>query len=169
MEVAALIAGLASALALVASLLFFAREARESARQTRVANEMAGLQAMTAAFEKIHNTTAFFMEYPDLRQYFDEGVEPPDASDGVDPHVRVRVLTLAELFSDSLETSLDAVRTIEAAGRDREDMEDYARFMLRSSPALRRAITAHPRWWPLLFGELSKLPAEAVTASSSEG
>lgn len=78
MGAAALVAGLASAVALVVSLLFLAREAREAARQTRLANETAGAQAMAVAFGGIDGVTTLFLEYPELRTYFYGSTELTD-------------------------------------------------------------------------------------------
>ena len=160
MESAVLIAGLASAAALVASLLFLARQARESARQTRLANQTAGTQAMAASFETVDRIVEYFMEYPDLRPYFYDGAELEGEALAVESPVRARVLTLAELFADALQNSLYTIASIEAVASYRDDMMDYAVVSLQRSPVLRQTVSEHPIWWPTLANEVERLPAQ---------
>jgi hypothetical protein len=80
LEVATLIAGLLSAAALVGSLLFLARQTRHAVHQSSVANELAGARAMAQGYEIADRVIAYFVDYPELRKYFYEGVELPEDS-----------------------------------------------------------------------------------------
>jgi hypothetical protein len=155
---AALIAGLASAAALVASLIFLARQSKESARQTRLANELAGTQAMAASFETVDHIVEYFLEYPDLRRYFYDNAELAGDAAAADSPVRARVLTLAELFADTLQSAFFTIESIEAVASYRDNMLNYVTVFLRRSPVLRQTVSENPVWWPTLAEELERLP-----------
>ena len=75
MEEASVIAGLVSAFAIAGSVLFLARQTRQSVQQFLVANELAGARAMAQGYELWDHVIDRFIDYPELRQYFYEGVE----------------------------------------------------------------------------------------------
>ena len=104
MQDGALIAGLVSAVALVLSVLFLARQTRESARQSLLANQLAGLQAKSEIYSTVDRILYQFLQFPHLRKYFYEGKEiPAETGTGVDVDARDQVLTFAELFCDAIE------------------------------------------------------------------
>jgi hypothetical protein len=149
MQDGAIITGLVSAIALVLSLLFLARQTRESARQSHLANQIAGSRAKSEIYETVDRILYHFLEYPDLRKYFYGGAELPDASSETDPdELRERVLTFAELFVDVIERGLDTYQSVDPAADFQSPMEDYARDMFATSPAIRLWINEHPGWWP---------------------
>ena len=152
MQTVALIGGLASAAALVASLLFLAR-------QTRLANQMAGTQAMATSFETVDRIVEYFLEYPELRPYFYDGAELEGGALAVESPIRARVLILAELFADTVQSALYTIDSIEAVESYRDNMLDYAVVFLRRSPVLRQTVLEHPNWWPTLADETRRLPA----------
>lgn len=161
MEAAAIVGGLVSAVALVASLLFLARQAHEAARQTRLANQIAVSQALASFYGENNKVLAYFLEYPELRRYFYDGAELDGDALAIGSPTRVRVLTLAEIFADLLENFLDATRTVEPAAGYRDDLMEYATFLLDKSPILRQTLSEHPTWFPNLAGDLA---SSAVTA-----
>lgn len=92
---------LASTLAVLVSVLVFAYQARELARQTRVANQVAGTAAHRETIAYCGRWTSVFIEYPELyAHYYDETQAEPTAAD------RVRLKVMAELQSDLMEQAL---------------------------------------------------------------
>jgi hypothetical protein len=153
----AIIGGLVSAVALVVSLLFLARQTRESARQSHLANQIAGSQAKSDIYRTVDRILFRFLEYPYLRKYFYEDEELPEVSFESDSgELRQRVLTFAELFADVIERGLDTYRSVDPASDFKSPMEDYARDMLTTSSAIRYLVHEHPGWWPNVESWLSE-------------
>jgi hypothetical protein len=146
MQDGAIITGLISAIALVLSLLFLARQTRESARQSHLANQIAGSQAKSEIYDAVDRILYGFLEHPELREYFYSGKELPLEADS--DHVRDRVLTFAELFADVIERGLDTYKSIDPAKDFQSPMEDYASDILATAPAIRYWVREHPGWWP---------------------
>jgi hypothetical protein len=141
LEEATVIAGLVSAAAVVGSLLFLARQTSHSVHQSLVANELAGARAMAQGYEIWDRVIAYFVKYPELREYFYEGVELPE-----DSTTRARVLAVAELMADALQTSywlfqgkdVESLGSVDDPALDiRSDWDDWTEFILTMSPALR--------------------------------
>lgn len=147
----ALVAGIVSALALVASLLFLARQTRASTQQSVLANQIAGLQAKSDVYATFDRILYQFVEFPHLRQYFYDGAalpdEPPDAAL---TGTRDQVLVFAELFANALEMGLDTYRSVRPAADFRTPMDVYSADVVAGSPAIRYLVKAHPGWWPNL-------------------
>ena len=80
-------------------MLFLARQTSQSVEQFLVANELAGARALAQGYELWDHVIIRFIDYPELRQYFYEGVEPPE-----DPTARARVLAMTELIGDALQS-----------------------------------------------------------------
>jgi hypothetical protein len=151
MQDGALVAGIVSAFALVLSVLFLARQTKESARQSVLANQLAGLQAKSEIYSTVDRILLQFLEFPHLRKYFYEGIEIPAAVEvGADRDVRDQVLTFAELFCDAIERGLDTYRSVEPAADFRSPMDTYARDIVEGSPAIRYLVQLHRGWWPNL-------------------
>jgi hypothetical protein len=149
MQNGALVAGVVSAFALVLSLLFLARQTRESARQSVLANQLAGLQAKSEIYSTVDRILYQFLEFPHLRKYFYEGVEiPGDNEVEAQSGVREQVLTFAELFCNAIERGLDTYRSVDPAADFRSPMDTYANDIVEGSPAIRYLVGAHPGWWP---------------------
>jgi hypothetical protein len=150
MQNGALLAGIVSALALVLSLLFLARQTRESARQSVLANQLAGLQAKSEIYFTVDRILYKFLDFPQLRKYFYDGVDvPPEIVEG-EAEIRDQVLTFAELFCDALETGFDTYRSVDPAADFRSPMDTYAEDIFNGSPAIRYLVQARPGWWPNL-------------------
>ncbi|MGH9021165.1 MAG: hypothetical protein ACRDV0_09140 [Acidimicrobiales bacterium] len=151
MQNAALIAGAVSAVALVVSLLFLARQTRASALQALLANQIAGSEVKSDIFQTVDRILYQLVDHPHLRPYFYDGLEAPGADGATgDALVRNQVLSMAELFADAIERGLDSYRTVEPAADFRTPMDDYTRDLLAASPALRGLVSDRPRWWPNL-------------------
>jgi hypothetical protein len=168
LEVATLIVGLVSAAALVGSLLFLARQTRESVQQSLIANELAGARAKAQGFEVIDRVVAYFVDYPELRECFYEGAAPPD-----DPTNGTRVRAIAELMADALQSvywqyeakSVNALRFLDPALDIRVDLDDYTELILTSSPAVRSLVEGHPLQWPHLSTQLDAIGPATTTGS----
>jgi hypothetical protein len=65
-----------------------------------VASELAGARAMQQGYDIWDRVMAYFVEYPELREYFYEGLELPE-----DSRTRARVLAVAELMADALQSN----------------------------------------------------------------
>ena len=161
MELAALITGIASAVALVGTLLLVARQARSLASQTELANKLAALSANDIAIRELHVIVLVFVDHPRLRRYFYENVELPDEESELHDDVRGRVFTIAESLIDTLERALQSIGSVGVPARDRRAWEDAIDFYLANSPPMRTTITAHPSWWPSLDERLLRLTAAA--------
>ena len=157
MQNGALIAGIVSAAALVVSLLFLARQTRESTRQSMLANQMTGLQAKSDVYSTVDRILYRFLEFPHLRRYFYDGVEVPEEAPGDESAgLRDQVLAFAELFSDAIERGLDTYRSVAPAADFRTPMDAYAGDIVAGSPAIRYLVQSHPGWWPNLEAWISE-------------
>ena len=160
MELATLIAGLLTAAAVAGSVLFLARQTSQSVEQFLVANELAGARAMAQGYEMWDRIIASFIEYPELRGYFYEGVELPE-----DSTTRARVLTLAELIGDTLQSNywlfhgkdVESLGSVDPELDIRSDMDEYTEFILTMSPALRSFVRAHPLQYPTVVRRLDAI------------
>jgi hypothetical protein len=162
LEVATVIAGVVSAAAIVASLLFLARQTRQSVEQFIAANELAGGRALAQGYELWDRVSVQFLNYPELRQYFYEGVELPE-----DSTTRARVLTMAELIGDVLQSTSWLYQGKDVAllaSPDAEldinivsDWDDWTKFILTMSPVLRSLGREHPLQYPYLARMLDEI------------
>ena len=169
-EVATVIAGLVSAFAIVGSLLFLARQTRQSVEQFLVANELAGGRALAQGYELWDHVIDRFIDYPELRQYFYEDVEAPEDS----TIIRARVLAMTELIGDALQAThwLYEGKDVAMLGAvDPEldinivsDWDDWAKFILRMSPVMRSFTREHSLQYPFLTRMLDEI--ESATDES---
>jgi hypothetical protein len=160
MQNGALFAGIVSAVALVVSLLFLARQTRESTRQSVLANQIAGLQAKSDIYSTVDRILYRFLEFPELRKYFYEGADlPVEANAEGVAGIRDQILTFAELFPDAIERGLDTYRSVDPAADFRSPMDAYAGDIVSGSPAIRYLVQLHPGWWPNLEGWINSRDA----------
>jgi len=156
MQYAVLAVGAISAVALVATLLFLARQTRASAHQSLLANQIAGIQARTQVYESIDRILYRILDYPELWNFFYEGAAVPNRDDAhAGSMLRERVMTLAELFADGIENGIDVYRTVDPASGFQTPMDVYAESIVTSSPAIRDIVADRPGWWPNLEEWLS--------------
>jgi hypothetical protein len=157
---ATVIAALVSAAAITGSLLLLARQTRQSVEQFFVANELAGGRALAQGYELWDHVIDRFIDYPELRQYFYEGVEAPE-----DSTTRARVLAMTELIGDALQSThwLYVGKDVALLGSKdpeldiRSDWDDWTQFILRMSPAMRSFTREHPLQYPFLASMLVKI------------
>ena len=94
-------------IAVVASVLVFAYQARELARQSRVGNEVAGTQAHREIMLHYKQFTDVFIKYPELNAYYyDQTPNTPSANDSV------RLAVIADQHADWLDSSLITSRQL---------------------------------------------------------
>ena len=157
---ATVIAGLLTAAAVVGSLLFLARQTSQSVHQFLVANELAGARAMAQGYEIWDRVIAYFVDYPEPRKYFYEGVELPE-----DSTTRARVLAVTELIGDALQSNywlfqgkdVESLGSVDPALDIRSDWDDWTEFILTMSPAVRSFVRAHPLQYPYLVSILDTI------------
>jgi hypothetical protein len=131
--------------ALVVSVLILAWQAREQAKETALANDLAREEALRHAMRSIDGVLTMIVEHPELHPYFREGANAPEN----DPVIRGQVEDVAELMVEALQTAIRANDKV-PDGPDKEDLEGYAREVFASSPTIDALLGAHPDWWPRL-------------------
>jgi hypothetical protein len=157
MELAALIAGIASAIALVGTLLLVARQARSLASQTELANKLAVHSATNDGMKALRSIYLIFVDHPELRRYFYDGAQLSKTGESEHGELAARVMTIAEFLADTLERATQSTSSLGAPDRDRSAWEDSIAHYLSMSPSLRAVISTHPTWWPSLNDRLLRL------------
>jgi len=160
LELATLIAGLVTAAAVAGSVLFLARQTSQSVDQFLVANELAGARAMAQGYELWDRVITCFIEYPELREYFYEGVELPE-----DSTTRARVLAVTELIGDTLQSNywlfggkdVELLGSVDPVLDIRSDWDDWTEFILTMSPAVRSFVREHPLQYPHVARKLDTI------------
>ncbi len=135
------------------SVLFLARQTSQSVDQFLVANELAGARALAQGYELWDHVITRFIDYPELRQYFYEGVELPE-----DSTTRARVLAMTELIGDALQSAhwlyqgkdVALLGSADPASDILVDWDDWTQFILTMSPALRSFVRERPLQYPHL-------------------
>ena len=134
-------------------MLFLARQTRQSVNQFVVANELAGGRALAQGYELWDRVIERFIDYPELRQYFYEGVELPE-----DSTARARALAMTELIGDALQSTqwlyqgkdVALLGAVDPESDIRSDWDDWTKFILTMSPALRAFVRERSLQYPYL-------------------
>lgn len=142
---AALIFGLIASLAAVFSILFAARQTRELARQTVLNNGISAASAVHNSLDRLHAIDSMLFQNPEYIPYFYAGRPVPHD----DEEERLRVLTLANMFADSLDYGL-LIKSLAPETDNYECWNEYVEGMLVNAPAIRFVVSRHPTWWPSL-------------------
>lgn len=82
---------------------------------------------------------------PEYIPYFYAGRPVPHD----DEEERLRVLTLANMFADSLDYGL-LIKSLAPETDNYECWNEYVEGMLVNAPAIRFVVSRHPTWWPSL-------------------
>ena len=143
---------LVSLAAIVVSVLLLALQTRELAKQTRVANSLAGASTLAAQSAQLATALVALVEHPELRPHFYSGLPSPS-----DPATQSRIATIAELFADAIESSLQASGLVESFAGNDSDWRSYAAGHCRSSPAVEQVVRDHAGWYPLMAEVLVQL------------
>jgi len=135
---------LAGTIAVVFSVVFFALQARELAKQTGISNQVAAVQADGDVVRLMARTSDVFIRYPELRgEFFDQ--EP-----GLSSHADARLRTIADQHADMLETLLVRTKGLGPYAFKQEEALAFAKDTLAASTHLRAMIRENPGWWPPL-------------------
>jgi hypothetical protein len=142
-------------LPVVFSVLVLAYQGRELAAQTKVANQVAGVETHRELMRHWKSILDVFIEHPELHpQYFGKATAPATASD------RVRLAMIAEQHADWLEAGLLTSRALGSYESEfLGEMEEYAAFCVASSPVLRAHVRAHPDMNPPVAELLARYDA----------
>lgn len=146
----------AATVAVFFSVLVLAIQTRAVARQSRVANEVAGTEAYRTIVFHWKEIFDVFIQYPELHAYyFDQTTAAPSATDSV------RLKIIAEQHGDFLEVAL---ATNETLGSSLDAVvigawSDHVTSQIAASSALRAAIRANPGLWPPLHPFLARYEA----------
>jgi hypothetical protein len=151
-------------IAVVASVLVFAYQARELARQSRVGNEVAGTQAHREMMLHYKRFSDVFIQYPELHAYYyDQTPNTPSANDSV------RLAVIADQHADYLDSCLVTTRQLksyEPTGMI-QGWDDYIASRVGSSSIL-RSIIRDTGDWPTLDPFVSRYD-ESQTAPPRGG
>ena len=141
-------------------MLFLARQTSQSVEQFLVANELAGARALAQGYELWDHVITRFIDYPELRQYFYEGVELPE-----DSTARARALAMTELIGDTLQSAhwlyegkdVALLGSVDPASDILVDWDDWTQFILTMSPVLRSFVRQRPLQYPFVTKMLDTL------------
>jgi hypothetical protein len=134
---------LAATIAVLVSVLVFAFQARELARQSRLANEVAGTRSHGEIVLHWKEIMDVFIQYPELHaHYFDQTQDTPSAADGV------RLGVIAEQHADWLEVLLATTNQLAAYQYSwmTDAWADYIPRTVASSSLLRSTIRDQGEW-----------------------
>ena len=133
----------AGTVAVIASVLVLAFQARELAKQSRIANEVAGVETNRELITLLVPVHRVFIDYPDLRRHFYD--QSPVAPSELD---QARLVEIAEMYADALQVAVETVERLASYQRYTAAWKDSADSALASSSTLRSVVRAHPTWWP---------------------
>ena len=122
---------------LILSIILLAWQTRAVAEQTKISNSIAGASVASQSADGIREIYMLFMDNPRLRPYFYGGKACPRRGSQ-----RKRIITLAEVFADALESVLFGYKIVPSS-RYLDPWTSYCHHMLEVSPTL-----TGPRIWP---------------------
>jgi hypothetical protein len=132
-------------LAVVLSVLVLAYQARELARNTRVANEVAGTHAHQELLTHYRSVMDVFIQYPELHAYFfDKTAAPPSSSDSI------RLDVIADTYADWLALTLMTSKKLASYADWTEEWTTFAPQAVASSARLRAVVRDNPGTYPQL-------------------
>jgi hypothetical protein len=129
---------------LTVSIALLTWQSHSTAIQSKINNAIAAASVLDDYNTGLREIFAHFIARPNLRAYFYEGKPCPTRG-----QTCIRVLTIAEMLADTLESGLVAHRLIPAS-ESYEDWQGYCRDILNTSPALAGLVRDHAAWWPQL-------------------
>lgn len=153
---------LAATIAVIASVLVFAYQARELARQSRLANEVAGTRAHREMIVDWKNLMDVFVQYPTLRAYYyDQAPNTPSQAESIQLEV------IAQQHADWLESVL-ATTTLLASYQSvaislAGGWDNYIPRTIASSSLLRSTIRDGAEW-PALVAYIADYDASEVAS-----
>jgi hypothetical protein len=131
--------------AVVLSVLVLAYQARELARNTRVANEVAGTHAHQELLIQYKSLMDVFIRYPELHGYFfDKTSATPSPGDSV------RLDVLADTYADWLALTLMTSERLASYADWTAEWTSFAPQAVASSARLRAVVRDNPGVYPQL-------------------
>ena len=136
----------AGTIAVIASVLVLAYQARSLATHARIANEVAGAEANRELLTWWHDSVLrVFVEYPETRALlYDASVQPADAAQ------QVRLQVVSEMAADALQVALETAGRLAPFTRYQEPWKEYAAAQVASSSAIRSVVRGMPNAWAAL-------------------
>jgi hypothetical protein len=147
-------------LAVVVSVLILAYQTRDLARQTRLANQVAGTVAQRDLVFNWRRWAHVFIDHPELHgMYFGEpDTEPSDAD-------RVRLAVIAEAHADWLEAGLTTEQALASYSSYTVVWNTYVPWVMASTPGVRQVMRDQPDTWPLLNEHLARYDSREQEAA----
>jgi hypothetical protein len=139
----------------IGSLIFSGYQTRQLGRQLKMQNEMARSEIIHHGVDRLSGVYRAFIDYPELRKYFYDGASCPARG-----MTRARVLTVAEMIGDTIDSVLETISLV-ATREDLGDWLDYIGHILDSSPTLEGLALEHPNWWPQIVNILQERRRQA--------
>jgi hypothetical protein len=134
----------------IGSLIFSGYQTRQLGRQVRIQNEMARAEIIRHGVDRLGEIYRAFIDYPELREYFYDSAPCP-----LRGKIRARVLTVAEMFGDTIDSVLETISLV-ATREELGDWLDYIGHILDRSPTLEWLALEHPKWWPQIVNILQE-------------
>jgi hypothetical protein len=156
----------AGTIAVIASVLVLAYQARELAKHSRIANQVAAVETNRELLMMFHNVYRVFLERPELRaHFFDESSAAPTADD------RVRIRVVSEMVADCLQVGLETVSRLATYERYAEPWRDYVEMTVNGSSSIRSLVRDNPTFWPSIVPLVESYDAAhpAPRAAVSDG
>lgn len=151
---------------MVVSVLVFAFQARELARQSRLANEVALAANEVAATQAYRELLLYykrvidvFIRHPELHgRFFGEATETLGAAD------RVRLQVVAEQLAAMLDVALLTSRQLASYGWIVDEWKSFITKEVTSSPVFRSIVRDNPGEWPQLEPFVADFDASQAAA-----
>ena len=143
---------------LIVSVILLAWQTRAVAQQTKISNAIAAASIVEATTSDLREVFLLLVQYPWLREHFYGRKAAPRRG-----RRRSRVVTIAEIYGDTLEMGLVTNRLIPMT-ESLEDWTNYCCQILTSSPVLYDLVREHPEWWP----ELARLERRTFRSASGK-
>lgn len=156
----------AGTIAVIASVLVLAFQARELAKHARIANQVAAVETNRELLMMFHNVYRVFLEQPELRAlFFDESSAEPTADD------RVRIRVVSEMIADCLQVGLETVSRLATYGRYADPWMDYVEMTVNGSSSIRSLVRDNPTFWPSILPLVESYDAahRVPEATASDG
>jgi hypothetical protein len=160
------VVGAIGTIAVVVSVLVLAYQGRELARNTRIANEVAGTQAHRELMFHWKSVTDVFLTHPELHRLYHG-----DTSRVPTPDDTVRLDVIAEQHADWLDTTLMTEKQLGSYLYSREYVggwRDFAADSVFESPALRSLIRKRPDEWPTLASLVAEQEASRASRAPEQ-
>lgn len=156
-HVAQVAGSIAAAIAVIVGFWQFRVQLQQSAETDRIST-------LEQLYARMHDIDKLFVEKPELKPYFYQGMKKSDANPLVAadnmPRVRAQVDAMAELLCDFFAAALESMKAL-SPGTYRE-WESYVADIFKNSPTLREFYCTRREWY------VGKEIQRVFTAAESE-